>query len=451
MAYLRLGHIKESTAEGTCKASGLRNCIDYIFNPAKTENGLLVAGYNLFVDKDNKTESVYNQMIATKNTFGKEDGRQGYHYKLSFSKNDDITPQKALEIAREFCARCFTDYECAFAVHTNTEHMHAHIVFNSIDMIEGKKYHYKKGEWANRIQPIANEICQKNGLSALDLDMDEQVKLKHKCMSYGKWVNQNGKANSKKLNYSNQMIRADIDECVKNANDYGEFLMLMQLKGHRINENGKYLTVLAPGRERPCRTYILTPDKSTYTKDNIIRMINGTFLSKEQTMDLLFTEWEKYKSDDRNYLRTVSLSPELAKKMETRKFKVEHELVDLSSAQYYMYKIEKIDKQLNIMRKYVNKGLDSQSENINIMNAILQNMDGYNRYVKTKDERYKEIYNETNSLYNTLCLRGINMEKLYIYNSYGQSLISAITDYKKHIYVEKKITGRIIRTYENER
>lgn len=186
MAYCRLGHIKENKGAGGM-AAGLKNCIEYIFNPKKTENMTLIGGYNLMIDASNPANSAFEQMLATKSVFGKEAGRQGYHYKLSFATSDNLTPELAMEITNEFCRRCFGAYECAYSVHTNTAHLHSHIVFNSIDIANGYKYRYGKGDWANKIQPIANEICKEYGLSELDLNLDEELRLKNKCMDYGKW------------------------------------------------------------------------------------------------------------------------------------------------------------------------------------------------------------------------------------------------------------------------
>ena len=76
-------------------------------------------------------------MVNTKKLFGKENGGQGYHFKLSFAENDTVTPELALRLTEEFCEKCFTDYECLYAVHDNTKHLHSHIVINSIDIVQG--------------------------------------------------------------------------------------------------------------------------------------------------------------------------------------------------------------------------------------------------------------------------------------------------------------------------
>lgn len=452
MAYCRLGHIKENKGAGS-KSIGLRNCIEYIFNPLKTENQALIGGYNIIPHQGNATNSTYEQMITTKNIFGKTDGRQGYHYKLSFAATDKVTPEMAMKITEEFCKRCFCDYECAYAIHTNTQHLHSHIVFNSIDLYEGKKYHYKKGDWANVVQPIANEICKEYGLSQLDLNLDEELRLKHKCKTYGKWSQEKGYDKKQSLNYSNKMIRTDVDECISKARDYEEFLQLMTEKGHKMNDEGKHLTILAPNRTRPCRSYVLSEDKQTYTRDNIKRMIDGTYLNPATIKEKLFEGWNAYLVERRKIvISSVRLSPEVAKEMENRKFRAEHNIKDKESLDLYVYQLESIDKQLNIMKKHVTKELTATQQYFGKMNEILGLMTDYQRYLRTHDPALLNVFNKVNSLYTELKRNNLNLEKLYLFNQKGKKIIEDIDSYKRHIFVEKKICKRLdVQMTENDK
>lgn len=446
MAYCRLGHIKENKGAGGM-AAGLKNCIEYIFNPKKTENMTLIGGYNLIVDASNPANSVFEQMQATKSAFGKETGRQGYHYKLSFATSDSVTPQLAMEITNEFCKRCFGSYECAYSVHTNTAHLHSHIVFNSIDIFDGYKYRYEKGEWAKRIQPIANEICKEYGLSELDLNLDEELRLKNKCMNYGKWKKKKKNPEDKPLSYTNKMIRADIDECIKKAESYEDFKALMEAKGHRLNDIGKHLTILAPGRTRPCRSYVLSSDKSTYTKDNIVRMIQGTYLSTEQIKEKLFDGWNTYMFERTRMvagvIKTIRVSPELAKEMENRNFQAQHNIHDLETLRFYQYQLEQMDKQLNIMKNHIRVSYETESENIDMMRELISLMEDFYRFQKTGSARYEAAYDKANEIYQKLSDRRIGVEELYLFDHKSRQILEEIDEYKKHIFVEKKICVRI--------
>lgn len=173
MAYLRLGAIRQ--ARSGKKSAGLLRGIDYIYNPEKTESKY-VSGYNLSLPEDltdvsRLTKQVYRQMIDIKEAFGKEDGRQGYHYKLAFPASDHLTPDLCMQITKEFIERCLPEYQVAYSVHTNTEHLHSHIVFNSIDLIEGRKYRYENGDWRRYLMPVINELCEKYQLSRFNLEV----------------------------------------------------------------------------------------------------------------------------------------------------------------------------------------------------------------------------------------------------------------------------------------
>ena len=104
------------------------------------------------------------QMKETKRLFGKIDKRQGYHLILSF-KEDEVAPDTAMEITQKFVQEYLgKEYESVYAVHDNTEHVHSHIIFNSVSFVSGKKYRYEKGDWARDIQPITNRLCEEYGL-----------------------------------------------------------------------------------------------------------------------------------------------------------------------------------------------------------------------------------------------------------------------------------------------
>ncbi|MER8326153.1 relaxase/mobilization nuclease domain-containing protein, partial [Acinetobacter baumannii] len=72
------------------------------------------------------------------------------------------------QLTQEFIEEYLGDrYEALFAVYVDKGHLHSHIVFNSVSMIDGYKYQYTKGDWKNIIQPITNSLCEKYGWSVI--------------------------------------------------------------------------------------------------------------------------------------------------------------------------------------------------------------------------------------------------------------------------------------------
>ena len=104
MAVTVLMHMKEGM---TCPHDHLRNAIDYILdvkhNEEKTKGGLLVGG-NAGTDH----REILNNMLDTKRAYGKTDGRQGYHFVLSFAKGE-TDENTAYEVVKEFCEEYLCD------------------------------------------------------------------------------------------------------------------------------------------------------------------------------------------------------------------------------------------------------------------------------------------------------------------------------------------------------
>ena len=170
--------------------------IKYIINPEKTEGGQFVATHNIIRKEGDVAENATEQMMETKRLFEKTDGRQMYHFIISFPEEDPVTPELAMQFGKEFCERYLREYEAVYAVHTDTDHIHIHIGFNSVNMYDGIKYRYEKEDWAEKIMPVVNELCRKHGLTVLEIEPDrkkriEQRREKHQAkksgVSYGKW------------------------------------------------------------------------------------------------------------------------------------------------------------------------------------------------------------------------------------------------------------------------
>ena len=136
-----------------------------------------------------------------------------------------------------------SDYEVVYAVHTNTDHVHGHIIWNSVRFTDGYKYHYKKGDWEKDIQPRVDRICEKYNLSTLEKSIEKTDKKEWDVLKDGPFV-------------WNEQIKQDIDACVLRASDYSMFLQMLEAEGYEIKQ-GKYLAVKPPGMERFRRTKTL--------------------------------------------------------------------------------------------------------------------------------------------------------------------------------------------------
>lgn len=134
--------------------------IQYVLNGSKTDHQILTAYQNC--DPDH----AYQQMMDTKRWAGKVDGRQYYHIIQSF-KPGEISPELALEIAKKFAEEHLEGYEVVIGVHVDREHIHAHLVFNSVNALTGQKYHSTMQNYYRQIRGISDGLCREHGLSVI--------------------------------------------------------------------------------------------------------------------------------------------------------------------------------------------------------------------------------------------------------------------------------------------
>ena len=226
MAITKILNIKES--EGRNPASHLKNALEYIQNPDKTEECVLVGGINCLPD------TAFEQMEETKNIFHKTGKRQGYHVIISFSPEEKVTAEQAMYVLEHFAKDVLgDDYEAVYAVHTDREHMHGHLIWNSVSMTTGKKYNSPKSNWKNHLQPITNRYCDELGLAIMPAEYSRNSK----NISRDKW--------EKEMSMKEIILR-DAKMCAYAAGNVEHFQYLMRSLGY-VFKKGSWMEVQAPG------------------------------------------------------------------------------------------------------------------------------------------------------------------------------------------------------------
>lgn len=226
MAITKILNIMES--EGRNPASHLKNALEYIQNPDKTEECILVDGINCLPD------TAFEQMEETKNIFHKTGKRQGYHVIISFSPEEKVTAEQAMYVLEHFAKDVLgDDYEAVYAVHTDREHMHGHLIWNSVSMTTGKKYNSPKGKWKNHLQPITNKYCDELGLSIMPAEYSRNPK----NISRDKW--------EKEMSMKEIILR-DAKMCAYAAGNVEHFKYLMKRLGYVFKKDA-WMEVQAPG------------------------------------------------------------------------------------------------------------------------------------------------------------------------------------------------------------
>ena len=226
MAITKILNIQES--EGRNPTTHLKNALEYIQNPDKTEECVLVGGINCLPD------TAFEQMEETKNIFNKTGKRQGYHVIISFSPEEKVSAEQAIYVLEHFAKDVLgEDYEAVYAVHTDREHMHGHLIWNSVSMTTGKKYNSPKGNWKNHLQPITNKYCDELGLSIMPAEYSRNPK----NISRDKW--------EREMSMKENILR-DAKMCAYAAGNVDHFKYLMKRLGYVFKKDA-WMEVQAPG------------------------------------------------------------------------------------------------------------------------------------------------------------------------------------------------------------
>ena len=241
------------------RRGGLAQAIAYVVNGDKTEEQVLTAAQGCSLG------SACAEMQDAKIRWNKTDGVQLYHIIQSF-RPGEITPGLALEIAQEFVREHLPGYQAVIGIHTDRDHIHAHIVFNSVNQLTGEKYHSNARSYYQQIRGISDRLCREHVLSVIMTGEPS------KAVSYIEWLRQ-----SKGQPTFRSMLEADLRTATQDANDLGHFFLLMEHMGYEIR-HGDRLGFRLRGQER-----FMYPGRRDplFTEDGIRAAIQGNLAEIE--------------------------------------------------------------------------------------------------------------------------------------------------------------------------
>ena len=240
----------------------LSDVIRYAVNSRKTQkaDNEDCAVVHRFVSGINCSPSTArDEMLAVKKRFGKENGTVAYHGYQSFAPGE-ATPEMAHEIGMKLAARLWGDrYQVIVATHLDKEnHLHNHFVLNTVSFVDGIKYHRTKKDYHD-MQTVSDELCREYRLSVIENPQYGKAK------QYGEW-----RAEQEQRPTWRGLIRADIDEAIRQAMTERQFFDALRKKGYTV-KIGKDISVRPPGKERFVR--LMRNFGEDYSLDNIRRRI----------------------------------------------------------------------------------------------------------------------------------------------------------------------------------
>ena len=246
--------------------SRLDRCLDYVQNDGKTDLGNAVdyicnpvkAGFQTAINCT--LDNAFLQMQATKQRWDKYGGILGYHIVHSYAPGE-VTPEQAHEAGVEFAQRLLGDkYEAVVCTHTDRDHLHCHIVFNSVSFLDGKKYRSDFKSYFHDLRDMSNAVSREYGFSVIDSNGQG----KH----YSEWnAERNGKTTVRDL------IRRDIDAALDGSLTYDMLLETLRRQGYTVKRSPKvkHTAIRPPGGQRFVRLDSLGEG---YTELDLMQRLN---------------------------------------------------------------------------------------------------------------------------------------------------------------------------------
>ena len=237
---------------------GLKEVLAYTTQGYKTNEKEYITGINC----DPKTS--LKQMMNTKLSYNKMDGRLAFHAVQSF-KPGEVTPEECHALGVQLAKQMWGNrFEVVVSTHLDKEHLHNHFVINSVSWVDGMKYDNRKND-IDHFRELNDAICNEHGLSIIENPSG-------KAMNYGEW-------NAEKKNgiYFRKIIRYDVDTVLSYARTLDQFKEGLEEIGYQVDLSGKHWTLKHPQSKRTFRFYKLTRDNH-YDEEHLVERINNNYL-----------------------------------------------------------------------------------------------------------------------------------------------------------------------------
>lgn len=233
----------------------LSKAIAYILNPEKTDEKLLVSSYGC-ASETAAREFEWTRKIAEQK--GMNPVRIIARHVIQSFEIGEVTPELAHEIGKQFADEILGGkYEYVLTTHIDKDHVHNHLIFNAVDFVNYHAYKSYKRIYYD-MREVSDRLCKENGLSVIPPSQN-------KGMGYKEYTE------AKRGTSWKQKLKQTIDRLVITAQDYDDFLRLMQEAGYEI-KTGKYISFRAKGQERFTRSKTIGEN---YTEERIKERIAG--------------------------------------------------------------------------------------------------------------------------------------------------------------------------------
>lgn len=364
-----MAYTKNHTIDAT-----LKKAIDYICNPEKTDDTLLIHSYGC------SPETADMEFEWTREKSTSPTPHLARHLIQSFSPGE-TTPEQAHEIGKRFADEVLGGkFEYVLTTHIDRSHIHNHIIFNDVSFVDYKHSHVNR-RWNNQTRRISDNLCREYGLSVIPPN-------ENKGKSYVEYS-----AEKKGTSWKAQ-LKADIDKAISRSTDFEDFLLRMEIADYEI-KRGKHISFRAKGRERFTRGKTLG---ERYTEDSIRQRIEKNRTRTPRTdsrrINLIIDIQNCIKAQESKgyYNRAPAKSQILWEEEEQRSIAKIRRMADLSKAEFVTTRakinnLKQASKTLNYLTEH---NIKSYAELEQAAEKIHTDFDAVSEQIKSTEKQMND-------------------------------------------------------------
>lgn len=258
--------------------SEIKHIVNYVTKKEKTIGKKLCTGFNCNVDTADK------EMQTTKELYNKTKGRTYKHFVQSFPPNEEITPEQAHILAKEFVEACplFSNFEVLYCTHIDKDHIHTHFVVNSVSFMDGHKFQMSKKD-LHDMKVLSNKLCFEHGFSICEIGKKKSDSMTLITYDTNKYQFLK-KAKEGKVKSFVMDTAISVYDCMQTSTSKEEFIKSMENKGYSVNwqDNHKYIVFIDSEGNKVRNSNLQKTYNLKVGKEELLEFFKEKALQKEQ-------------------------------------------------------------------------------------------------------------------------------------------------------------------------
>ena len=405
--------------------STLSKALDYIQNPDKTDEKVLVSSFGCsYETADIEFGFTLSQAL--------EKGNNLAHHLIQAFEPGEVDYEKAHEIGRQLAdAVTKGQHEYVLTTHIDKGHIHNHIIFCAVNFVDHHKYNSNKRSYYG-IRNMSDKLCRENGLSVVVPNKGSKGKHYAEYQAEKTGTSYKGK------------LKIAVDTLIPQVSSFEELLSRLQAAGYEI-KTGKYISCRAPGQERFTRLKTLGAD---YTEETIRERIEGKRTraakipkqAEQRGVSLLIDIENSIKAQESRGYEQWAKIHNLKQAAKTMNFLSEHKIEQYADLTAKIAEVTAASEQAADSLKEVEKRLSDMAVLIKNVTTYQKTKPVYEAYKKAKDKgKYKAAHESDIILFETAAraIKAAGISKLPSVPAL-QSEYTKLQEQKEALYADYK-------------